>query len=115
MANTWRVGEFGLTSFDDHDLSLSDLIQHFNDDINSNFTNIPTPDGKVDEATFTNIPTPDGKVDEPSFTMIPTPLGKVEEPSYTPVPDSTIPTFTSIPSLDGKVDEPVYEDRIKNT
>ena len=37
MANTWRRGEFGLTSFDDHNLSFNELIQHFNDDVNENF------------------------------------------------------------------------------
>tara|TARA_X000000368_G_scaffold276334_1_gene219216 strand:- start:1458 stop:1805 length:348 start_codon:yes stop_codon:yes gene_type:complete len=115
MANTWRVGQFGLTSFDDHNLSLSDLIQHFNDDINNNFTDIPVPDGKVDLAVFTNIPTPDGNVDEPTYTMVPQPLGKVAEPGYTKVPDSNVPSFTNIPLPDGKVDEPIYEDRIKNT
>ena len=35
MAKTWRTGQFGLTSFNDHDISLSSLIDHFNDDINN--------------------------------------------------------------------------------
>jgi len=111
MAKTWRIGQFGLTSFDDHDISLSSLTDHFNDNINNNYSDYPIPS----DSNFTDIPQPFGKVSEPSFTMIPTPLGKVEEPSYTPVSNSTIPTFTSIPSPDGKVDEPVYDDKIKNT
>ncbi len=41
MANTFRIGQFGLTSFDDHNISLSDLIDHFNDNINENFSNVP--------------------------------------------------------------------------
>lgn len=40
MAKTWRTGEFGLTSFDDHNLEFNELIQHFNDNINENFDDL---------------------------------------------------------------------------
>lgn len=117
MANTWRVGQFGLTSFDDHNHTLGELIQHFSDDINSRYTDIPISDGKVDEPTYTLIPGPLGKVAEPTYVMVPAPLGKVSEPSYVMIPETTgkvaeptytVPTQVALPT-------PVYEDLIINT
>jgi|TARA_R100000234_G_scaffold85071_1_gene54157 hypothetical protein len=47
MANTFRIGQFGLTSFDDHNISLSDLIHHFNDNINENFSDVTDPASNI--------------------------------------------------------------------
>lgn len=47
MANTFRIGQFGLTSFDDHNISLSDLIHHFNDNIDENFSDVTDPASNI--------------------------------------------------------------------
>ena len=63
MANTFRVGQFGLTSFDDHNMSLSDLIHHFNDNItdvtdaSSNiYTNVAKLTKQQRNALYTDVP-----------------------------------------------------------
>ena len=78
MANAWKKGNFGLASFSDIHVSFDDLKQHFNDNTDGNFTDIPTPDGKVDDAVFTLIPAPLGKVAEPTYNNVPQP----NEPTY---------------------------------
>jgi|TARA_R100001463_G_scaffold132522_1_gene193247 hypothetical protein len=115
MANTWKKGNFGLASLSEINFSFDQLEQHFNDNVDGNFTDIPTPDGKVDEAIYTLIPSPLGKVAEPTYVVIPVSSnGKVPEPTYSMIPllngKVPEPTYTNIPQPDGKVNEPTYDD-----
>ena len=103
MANTFRIGQFGLTSFDDHNLSLSDLIHHFNDNINDNFSdvtdplsNIYTDQPAVNIATFINVQDSSSNI----YTDV-TKLNKQQRDAL----------YTDFP----EVSNPVYEDMIKNT
>ena len=100
MANTWRRGEFGLTSFDDHNLEFNELIQHFNDNINENF---------VDLSIVSDISTADIQI---ALDVSTTDMGK-DDISYTDIALASDNIYTDI----AKSSVPVsgYEDRIKNT
>jgi len=100
MAKTWRTGEFGLTSFDDHSLFFNELIQHFNDNINENFSDI---------AILSDISTQDiGVISDVNTTDM-----DKDDTSYTDIALSGSNIYTDI----AKSSTPVsgYEDRIKNT
>ena len=103
MANTFRVGQFGLTSFDDHTMSLSDLIHHFNDNINNNFSNVTDPlssiytdQPDVNIATFINVQDSSNNI-------------------YTDVTKLTKQQRNALYTDVSAVLDPVYEDMIKNT
>jgi len=100
MAKTWRTGEFGLTSFDDHNLEFNELIQHFNDNINENF---------VDLSIVSDISTADIQI---ALDVSTTDMGK-DDISYTDIALASNNIYTDI----AKSSVPVsgYEDRIKNT
>ena len=74
MANTFRVGQFGLTSFDDHNLSLSDLIHHFNDNINDNFSDVTDPSSNI----YTNV----AKLTKQQRNALYTDVPEVSDPVY---------------------------------
>ena len=100
MANTWRRGEFGLTSFDDHNLSFNELIQHFNDNVNENF---------IDLSIVSDISTTDIQIavdvsttDEGKASVSYTDIGLASSDIYTDIVNPAIPVSG-------------YEDRIKNT
>lgn len=100
MAKTWRTGEFGLTSFDDHSLSFSELIQHFNDNINENFNDlsIVSDISTTDIQISLDVSTTDKGKANISYTDI----GLASSNIYTDIAKSAIPVSG-------------YEDRIKNT
>lgn len=98
MANTWRIGEFGLTAFGDHNHSFNQLIQHFNDDINSNYVDIPIPS----DATYGDRVTPSSNIYTDVTRNIYT-FSNVEIPSDA--------NYNDVPLISN----PVYEDKIKNT
>ncbi len=100
MAKTWRTGEFGLTSFDDHSLFFNELIQHCNDNINENFADI---------AILSDISTQDVPVVSDIST---TDMAK-DDTDYIDIALSGSNIYTDI----AKSAKPVsgYEDRIKNT
>lgn len=74
MANTFRVGQFGLTSFDDHSMSLSDLIHHFNDNINDNFSDVTDPSSNI----YTNV----AKLTKQQRNALYTDVPEVSDPVY---------------------------------
>lgn len=74
MANTFRVGQFGLTSFDDHNMSLSDLIHHFNDNINENFIDVTDPSSNI----YTNV----AKLTKQQRNALYTDVPEVSDPVY---------------------------------
>lgn len=98
MANTWRPGEFGLSSFDFHNISFDALIQHFNDDVNGNYADNPLPT----DPTYGDVPLPtDGSytnLDTTVFSMSNVPLPS--DPTYGDVSDPA---------------KPIYDNLIKNT
>lgn len=100
MAKTWRTGEFGLTSFDDHNLEFNELIQHFNDNINENFDDL---------STVSDISTADIQI---ALDVSTTDMDK-NNTDYTDIALSGSNIYTDI----AKYVTPVsgYEDRIKNT
>ena len=100
MAKTWRTGEFGLTSFDDHNLEFNELIQHFNDNINENFDDL---------STVSDISTADIQI---ALDVSTTDMDK-NNTGYTDIALSGSNIYTDI----AKYVTPVsgYEDRIKNT
>jgi hypothetical protein len=98
MAKTWRTGQFGLTSFDNHDISLSSLIDHFNDNINENFSDIAI----TADATF-------GDVAIPSDVTTTDITGVVYTYSDVSIPSDALYSDTD------DVSEPTYIDLIKNT
>ena len=104
MAKTWRTGEFGLTSFDDHNLEFNELIQHFNDNINENF------DDTLNLYKSTNVKsTADIQI---ALDVSTTDMDK-NNTGYTDIALSGSNIYTDI----AKYVTPVsgYEDRIKNT
>jgi len=74
MANTFRVGQFGLTSFDDHSMSLSDLIHHFNDNINDNFSDVTDASSNI----YTNV----AKLTKQQRNALYTDVPEVSDPVY---------------------------------
>ena len=103
MANTFRVGQFGLTSFDDHSMSLSDLIHHFNDNINDNFSDVPDP--------LSNIYTDQPDVNIANFINVQDSSNDI----YTDVTKLTRQQRNALYTDVSAVSDPVYEDMIKNT
>jgi len=100
MAKTWRVGEFGLTSFDNHNLLFSELIQHFNDNINENFSDIAilSDISTQDKSDISNVSTTDMGKDNTGYTDVALSSSNI----YTDISNSAMPASG-------------YEDRIKNT
>ena len=100
MARTWRIGEFGLTSFDDHSLSLNDLIQHFNDNINENFIDLSI----LADVSSTDLPITNdvNTTDKGKVNVSYTDIGLASDSIYTDISNPAIPVSS-------------YEDRIKNT
>ena len=100
MAKTWRTGEFGLTSFDNHSLLFDELIQHFNDNINENFADIDTLSdiGTQDMGVISDVSTTDMGKDNTGYNDIALSGSNI----YTDIAKSATPVSG-------------YEDRIKNT
>jgi len=98
MAKTWRTGEFGLTGLDDHNVSFDFLIEHFNDNINENFSDIAI----TADATFGDVAIPSD--------VTTTDINRVV---YT-YSDVSIPSDALYSDI-GDVSEPTYNDFIKNT
>tara|TARA_R100000951_G_scaffold112097_1_gene111934 strand:- start:461 stop:757 length:297 start_codon:yes stop_codon:yes gene_type:complete len=98
MANTWRIGEFGLTAFGDHNHSFNQLIQHFNDDINSNYVDIPI----LGDATYNDRSTASSDI----YTNVPRNVY-----TFSNVEIISDANYSDVPLIGN----PVYEDKIKNT
>tara|TARA_R110000803_G_scaffold8575_3_gene27356 strand:- start:509 stop:805 length:297 start_codon:yes stop_codon:yes gene_type:complete len=98
MANTWRPGEFGLSSFDFHNISFDSLIQHFNDDINGNYDDYPLPT----DPTYGDVPIPS----DSSFTNV---SRTIYTFSAVPLPSDATYGDVALPT------DPTYNDLIKNT
>ena len=103
MANTFRVGQFGLSSFDDHSMSLSDLIHHFNDNINDNFSDVSDP--------LSNIYTDQPDVNIATFINVQDSSNDI----YTDVTKLTRQQRNALYTDVSAASDPVYEDMIKNT
>jgi|APSaa5957512493_1039668.scaffolds.fasta_scaffold46632_2 hypothetical protein len=98
MANTWRPGEFGLSSFDFHNISFDALIQHFNDDVNGNYADNPLPT----DPTYGDVPIPS----DSSFTNV---SRTIYTFSAVPLPSDATYGDVALPT------DPTYNDLIKNT
>ena len=71
MANTWKKGNFGLSSLEDLGQGFDNLIQSFNDNLDGNYTNVAIPS----DETFTDVSIP-------------------SDATYTDVSKPSVPTYT---------------------
>ena len=93
MANTWKKGNFGVSSLSDINRSFDELEQHFNDWTDGNFTDISWSLRSVTDVSSPSVPTlTDISVSLASMSDVSSP----SDPSYTNISNPSEPTYEDI-------------------